>query len=81
MKNNKIKTTLLAVLLFMFQAVQVLAERRDLPAPPKGAGGFDNGVVVGGPIDDYLPLLFLIGAIVGIWVLQNKKKFSNSIRG
>lgn len=72
MKNNKIKIILLVVLLFLFQTVQVLAER-NLPEPT-GAGGFQDGVVVGGPIDGYLPMLFFAALIFGAWTITKRKK-------
>lgn len=74
MKNNKIRNTLLAILVFMFQTVEILAKNQ--PPAPKGSGGFGDDVVVGGPIDDYLPMLFFVALAFGAWALNRSKKAS-----
>lgn len=43
------------------------------PPTPRGSGGFDDGVVVGGPIDYYLPLLFCVALIFGAFALNKLK--------
>jgi len=44
--------------------------------PPKtrGSGGFDDSVVVGGPIDDYLILLFFAAMALGAWYIYKVKQ-------
>ena len=72
MKKNKFKKILVVVLLAVFQFTELMA--RSHPPTPKGSGGFGDDVVVGGPIDNYLPLLFFVALVFGIWILGKNKK-------
>lgn len=72
MKKNKFKRILAVVLLFVFQFSELMAKNQ--PPAPRGSGGFDTGDVVGGPIDNYLPLLFFMALVLGTWMLNKKTK-------
>jgi len=41
---------------------------------PRGNSGFDDSVVVGGPIDDYLILLFFAAMALGAWYIYKVKQ-------
>lgn len=75
MKILKIKNTLLIFAFAIFLNIQEsIAEI--IPPTPKGAGGFDDGVVVGGSIDNFIPFVVVIGIIVGTWAMQKQHFFS-----
>ena len=40
----------------------------------RGSGGFDDGVVVGGPIDNHLILLFFVAMVLGAWYIYKVKQ-------
>ena len=71
MKKLYSKILLLAITGFFIPVSNLLAE--DPPSPPKGSGGFDDGTVVGGPIDDYIPLLFFVAIMLGVWLISKHK--------
>ena len=75
MKLVKHKSILTTVLLSLTDVAQIFAINNPIPAP-RGGGGFDDSVVVGGPIDNYLPFLFFIALVFGIWVINRSKKTS-----
>ena len=72
MKYINYKSLLSTVFISLINTVQLIASRR--PPAPKGSGGFDTGDngdgYVGGPIDDYLPLLFFMAILLGVWVIN-----------
>ena len=72
MKEVNLKKVLVAVLLAVFQFSELMAKNQ--PPAPRGSGGFDGVVVVGGPIDNYLPLLFFMALILGTWMMDKKTK-------
>ena len=72
MKKINLKSILVVVLLTVFQFSELMAKNQ--PPAPKGSGGFGDDVVVGGPIDNYLPLLFFMALILGTWMLHKKIK-------
>jgi len=78
MKNISYKKLLSTVVFTVFQAMHLFASGGDkLPTPPRGSGGFDGGVVVGGelPIDEYIPLLFVLALVFGaIMIMKIKSK-------
>jgi hypothetical protein len=46
----------------------------DPPPPTRDNNqGFDGDVVVGGAIDNFIPLLFLVAMILGIWIINKYK--------
>ena len=59
------------VLIALFSIGNVIA--KDVPAP-MGGDGFDNGGVVGGPIDDYVPLFMIIALLLGAWRIYKQFK-------
>lgn len=71
MKKINLKSILVVVLLTVFQFSELVA--RNQPPAPRGSGGFGDDVVVGGPIDNYLPLLFFIALILGMCMLNFKQ--------
>jgi hypothetical protein len=72
MKNLNPKYSILTLIFGMLLSVQNLFANKELPAP-KGSEGFDNKWTVGGPIDDYLPLLFIAALLLGVWALNKYK--------
>lgn len=76
MKLFNYKSILATVFLSLVGAVQLMADKGNPIPAPKGAGGFDTGSVVGGPIDNYLPLLFFMALVFGIWMINSSKKVS-----
>ena len=78
MKMLNYKSILATVFLSLIGAAQLFAKIK--PPAPRGSGGFDTGDngdgYVGGPIDDYLPLLFFMAMALGIWVINRSKKTS-----
>ena len=77
MKEVNLKKILVAVLLTVFQFSELMAKNQ--PPVPKGSGGFGDDVVVGGPIDNYLSLLFFMALLFGIWILDKKQKIKESL--
>ena len=71
MKKTNFKKTLVAIVLTVFQFTELMANKNNPPTP---RGGFDDSVVVGGAIDNYLPLLFFMALILATWVLNKKTK-------
>ena len=72
MKKINLKSILVVVLLTVFQFSELMAKNH--PPAPKGSGGFGDDVVVGGPIDSYLPLLFFMAMVFGVLILNKKQK-------
>ena len=70
-KQIKKRASQLFLLAFVFS--NSIIEAETFPPTPKGSGGFDNGGVVGGPIDDYVPLVMLIAIAYVIWSQYKKK--------
>lgn len=69
--NNK--NILTTFLLTVISVVELLAKGKGFPEP-RGAGGFDEGSVVGGPIDDFIPLLIVAAITFGVWALNRRKE-------
>ena len=81
MKIFNYKSLLATAFLTLISAVQLLADNNH-PPTPNGSGGLDDGVVVGGPIDDFIPLLFLLAMVFGaimITKIKSKKLIVESI--
>ena len=76
MKLINYKNILATVFLSLTGSIQLIAEVK--PPMPMGSGGFDDGVVVGGTIDNYLPLLFSLSLIFGMWVISRRKEVSTT---
>ena len=70
MKIFNYKSILATIFLSLMGTVELFAKNSDNPPAPRGSGGFDNGGVVGSPIDDYLPLLFFAALMLGVWALN-----------
>ena len=69
MKYINYKSILATVFIFLIDAVELFA--KNMPPAPKGGEGTDSGGVVGDvPIDDYLPLLFIMAILLGVWVIN-----------
>ena len=73
MKLINYKKILSTTFISLTGVVQLVAE---IKPPMPMEGGFDEGTVVGGPIDNYLPLLFFMAMVLGIWVINRSKKTS-----
>ena len=63
MKLINYKSVLVTLFISLINIAQLIA--KNLPPAPKGGGGFDDDWVVGGPIDNYLPLLFFMALVSG----------------
>ena len=74
MKNFNPKYSILTLVVSLLFSVQDLFADNQHPPAPRGNEGFDTGVVVGGPIDDYLPLLFFVAILLGTWAINRYKK-------
>jgi hypothetical protein len=74
MKNLNLKKRIFLLLLVpVFTAQDMLSKNQ--PPMPRGSGGFDGGEVVGGSINQYIFILFIVGAIYAIWAINRKKTF------
>ena len=71
MRILKIKNILLTFTFTVLLTVQELIAASQPPIP-KGSGGFDNGGVVGGSIDGFIPYIIVVGLAFGIWGLQKQ---------
>ena len=78
MKFSKLKFSILAIAFSSIFSIQDLLAENDPPIP-MGSGGFDDTTVVGGAIDDYLPLLFLVAMLLGVWFINkiNRQAYSD----
>lgn len=76
MKNLNLKYFVLTTLFSTVLGVLSMFAKNQ-PPPPKGGSGFDDAWVVGGAIDDYIPLLFAGAILLGVWVI-NKYKMQES---
>ena len=67
MTINQVKRifTRLLLLVFLLNDTVIVAKNK-LPTPT-GAGGFDDSVVVGGPINELLPVLAIVAITYGLW--------------
>ena len=71
MKKINLKYTILTFVFSVLLSAQSLFAKNELPAP-KGSGGFDDGVVVGGAIDNLLPYLMAIAIVYGFYIVVKK---------
>ena len=69
MKIINYKNILSTVFISLINTVHLTANNPPIPVP-RGGGGFDDSVVVGGPIDNYLPLLFFMASVFGMWAIN-----------
>ena len=67
--------SILATVFLSLNTVYLFAKNQ--PPAPKGAGGFDEDWVVGGPIDDYLPLLFFVALAFGATMIARVSKMKS----
>ena len=75
MKIFNYKNILAIVFLSIICVVDIMAKGTPNNIPtPKGAGGFDNGGVVGGSVDAFVPLLIVVAITFGIWTLNRRRK-------
>ena len=72
MKIFYYKNILATVFISLMSVVQLLADNNHPPIP-KGGDGFDDGYVVDGPIDNYLPLLFIAAMALGVIMITKIK--------
>ena len=72
MKNLNLKYFVLTTLFSTVLGVLSLFANKKPPIP-RGNGGFDDGTVVGGPIDDYIPLLIIGAVLLGVWAINKIK--------
>lgn len=70
MNNSKLKNILATVFISLISTVELFAKNGNNPPMPRGSGGFDDGSVVGGPIDNYIPILFFVALLLGAWTLN-----------
>ena len=77
MKKNIPKYFLSLVFTALIGAQDIYASKR--PPTPKGSGGFDNGGVVGSPIDDLLPYLMAIAILYGLFSVVKTINENNKI--
>ncbi len=71
---KKISLNILVVTIFLNILFSIQSVAASKPPAPKGSGGFDGGVVVGGSIDGYIIYTLLISVLFGIWILYKKVK-------
>ena len=71
MKQFNLKYTVLTFAFSFVLSVQNIFATNDLPIP-KGSGGFDDTVVVGGAIDDLLPYLMIFAIVYGFYIVVKK---------
>jgi hypothetical protein len=71
MKFINLKRVFATLSFLLMQTFVVFAEK--IPPTPKGNVGFDDPWVVGGPIDDYLPILFITAVIFGSIMITKYK--------
>ena len=75
MKIFNPKSIIATLSLSIFSIVEILAKGTPDNMPtPMGAGGFDDGTVVGGSVDDFIPLLIVVAISFGVWTLNKRKK-------
>ena len=73
MKSINYKVILSTAFIFLINTVYIFAKH--IPPAPKGGKGFDDDWVVGGPIDDYILLLFVMALVFGaIMITKIKSK-------
>ena len=74
MNFNQVKRrfTKLLLLVFLLKDTLLVAKNNPNPPTPMGSGGFDDGVVVGGPINDFLPILAIIAITYGVYSQYKK---------
>ena len=70
MKSFKYK--IFFVLIVILVSLQDLFANNEPPAP-RGSGGFEDAVVVGGAIDSYILLMLFVGFILGAYYLRKIK--------
>ena len=70
------KVLLITITIIPISTINTLASKK--PPIPKGSGGFDGGVVVGGTIDEYVLSAMIISALFAVWIINsNRKQFTN----
>lgn len=75
MKLINYKRTITTALATLASTVQLFAKDTPKTIPtPRGSGGFDDGTVVGGTIDNFIPLLFLGSIVLGAYILNKRQK-------
>jgi hypothetical protein len=82
MKKLNYKKAFATLGLILFQVSLLLADNSHPPVPKGNNEGFDDCCAVGGPIDSYLPLLFMAALVLGalaITKIKAKKLADKSI--
>ena len=78
-----LKRTIILMLSMFFSVQDIFAKKGNgMPTPPRGGGGFDDGGVVDGPIDNFIPVLFILAMVFGaimITKIRSKKLIAESI--
>jgi len=78
MKSINYKSIFATIFITLISVVQLFANKGENLPTPRGSGGFDDKYVVGESIDDYIPFLFFMAIMLGVWII-NKKKSTSTI--
>jgi len=72
MKKINLKYYVLTLLFSTVLGISSLFANKK-PPMPKESRGFDDSYPVGGPIDNYIPLLFVGAILLGMWAIKKYK--------
>ena len=78
MKNLNYNKIFAMLGLILFQTSLLMADN-NYPPTPGAAGGFDDDFVVGGAIDSYLPLLFMLALVLGSVMIAKIKSEKSTL--